>query len=367
MLRILSISILLSFLLATPVLAADSDEGFISKSWHSITSYFTDEKAKEKHDGDDLHDDDATITSTPVADTVPPTIKIQQTAITVEAVNVQSIVNLGVVTAVDLVDGVVPVSNNAPASFPLGITTVTYIASDAAGNTSTATQNVVVQDTTPPVLTALAAVSANSTTGQPLAVNIGTATATDAFVPVTITNNAPATFPIGNTTVTWTAVDANNNSTTATQLVTVNDTSIFTNLPPNPGAAGKITLAGIDSDNDGLRDDVQRWIVMTYPNSQKTRAAFRQLAVDYQNAILDVTSKAVARNNFISMQRSMACLHYVRADYYDIVQSMEPSVLNTSVRSRAFLRWSYLLSGGIYKGIARGTQNCNFAPNAMPN
>ncbi|PCI44456.1 MAG: hypothetical protein COB41_04270, partial [Proteobacteria bacterium] len=56
MLRVLSISILLSFLLATPALAAGSDEGFISKSWHSITSYFSD--GKESHSADASDDDE---------------------------------------------------------------------------------------------------------------------------------------------------------------------------------------------------------------------------------------------------------------------------------------------------------------------
>jgi hypothetical protein len=40
-------------------------------------------------------------------------------------------------------------------------------------------------------------------------------------------------------------------------------------LPPDPGEAGKVTLAGIDSDNDGVRDDIQRYIALTYPNSEK--------------------------------------------------------------------------------------------------
>jgi len=333
MLRALFISILFAFLSVTPALADDRDETL----------------------------------ATSVADTVPPTIKIQQKGITVEATALQMTVNLGVVTANDLVDGTVPVSNNAPATFPLGITTVTWTATDAAGNTAAATQNIVVQDTTPPVITAPVAVTANSSTGQPIAVTIGTAIATDAFIPVTITSNAPTTFPIGNTTVIWTATDANNNSATATQLITVNDTSIFANLPPDPGAVGKATLAGVDSDNDGVRDDVQRWIVMTYPNSQKTRAAFRQFAVDYQNAILDVTSKAVVRNNFISMQRSMACLQYVRTDFFDIALSLKSVVLNTAARSRSFLKGDNLLSGGVYKGISRGVQSCNFNPDVMPN
>jgi hypothetical protein len=38
-----------------------------------------------------------------------------------------------------------------------------------------------------------------------------------------VTNNAPATFPVGNTTVIWTATDINGNIKTATQIVTVKD------------------------------------------------------------------------------------------------------------------------------------------------
>jgi len=42
-------------------------------------------------------------------------------------------------------------------------------------------------------------------------------------------------------------------------------------LPPDPGDTGKATLAGIDSDNDGVRDDIERYIWLTYPASAKTR------------------------------------------------------------------------------------------------
>lgn len=43
-----------------------------------------------------------------------------------------------------------------------------------------------------------------------------------------VTNDAPTSFSIGNTTVTWTVTDVNNNSATCTQIVTVNDTEIPT-------------------------------------------------------------------------------------------------------------------------------------------
>jgi len=284
-------------------------------------------------------------------------------------------VNLGVVTAVDLVDGNVPVSNNAPATFPLGITTVTWTATDAAGNTATATQNIVVQDTTPPVITAPVAVTANSTTGQPIAVTIGTATATDAFIPVTISSNAPTTFPIGNTTVIWTATDANNNSATATQLVTVNDTSIFANLPPDPGAAGKLTLAGIDSDNDGVRDDVQRWIVMTYSNSQKTRAALKQMAKAKQLVLLNAADQVNARANALVGDKAAYCLSYVReqvlgisgSDAYDIKAEMRAIYLNTYARSKAWLQHDSYLSGMFFAVPPNLKQGCSFNPDMMLN
>jgi len=61
-------------------------------------------------------------------------------------------------TANDNVDGVLPPTNNAPAIFPVGATTVTFSATDAAGNTGTATATVTV--TAP--LTPLISLSLNS-------------------------------------------------------------------------------------------------------------------------------------------------------------------------------------------------------------
>jgi len=150
---------------------------------------------------------------------VPPVVTAPP-AVTIEATGVATPVTLGAATVTDNVDTglVATASPNGP--FPVGTTTVTWSATDAAGNTGTATQLVTVTDTTPPVIAPPADVTATSPDNQPVAVNIGQATATDIFA-VTISNDAPATFPVGTTTVTWTATDANGNSATATQLVTV--------------------------------------------------------------------------------------------------------------------------------------------------
>jgi len=53
-------------------------------------------------------------------------------------------VNIGIASATDNTDGIVAVTNNAPASFPVGATSIIYTASDNAGNTATATQQIYV-------------------------------------------------------------------------------------------------------------------------------------------------------------------------------------------------------------------------------
>ena len=129
---------------------------------------------------------------------------------------------------------VASVTNNAPTSFPIGTTTVIWTVTDASGNTHTANQLVTVNDTLDPVITSPAAVTAYSNFGcQSVGVNLGTLTATDNCAIESITNNAPLFFPLGNTNVVWTVIDASGNSSTVTQLVTVVDTLKPTIIAPS--------------------------------------------------------------------------------------------------------------------------------------
>jgi hypothetical protein len=145
-------------------------------------------------------------------------------------------VNLGVPSATNDNCGLLTVTNNAPAQFPKGDTTVTWTAVDSSGNTATATQVVTVKDHEPPTITAPAALADVATAlGQCYAtnVNLGAPLATnDNCALLTVTNDAPAQFPKGDTTVTWTAVDTSGNMTTATQVVTVKDHELPTITAP---------------------------------------------------------------------------------------------------------------------------------------
>lgn len=137
---------------------------------------------------------------------------------------VASGVVLGVPIATDD-SGIKSISNNAPATFPVGTTVVTWTATDNADLRATAIQKVTVKDLEVPAITAPANVAVNTDAGIATASNVslGTATATDNHKIESITNNAPATFPVGVTTVTWTAIDSSGNTATTTQTVTVTD------------------------------------------------------------------------------------------------------------------------------------------------
>jgi subtilisin-like proprotein convertase family protein len=122
--------------------------------------------------------------------------------------------------------GVANVSNDAPAQFPKGTTTVTWTVMDTSGNTETATQLVTVKDHEIPTITAPAALAdVHTDAGQCYASNVslGSPTTGDNCGVASVVNDAPAHFNKGTTTVTWTVTDSSGNTATATQLVTVSD------------------------------------------------------------------------------------------------------------------------------------------------
>lgn len=119
---------------------------------------------------------------------------------------------------------VASITNDAPPSFPLGVTTVTWTATDVAGNIATAEQFVIVVDDQPPTIAAPADIAVSATTGTCEATpSLGTPTASDNCGTPTLTNDGPASYPVGTTIVTWTATDAAGNTNSATQSVTVTD------------------------------------------------------------------------------------------------------------------------------------------------
>jgi gliding motility-associated-like protein len=164
-----------------------------------------------------------------------------------------------------------PLTYNAQGTY-----TINWSFSDGNGNVETATQKVIIKDTQKPSITCPLAVSVSTDTNSCTAtgVALGAPTVSDnCSGTVTVTNDAPSSFPIGNTTVTWTATDAGGNTETCTQIVkvigeiTANDDSVSS----SNGVAGGVVITNV-FDNDVLncnkvnRGDVDVTVNGTVPS-----------------------------------------------------------------------------------------------------
>ena len=119
---------------------------------------------------------------------------------------------------------VASLTNDAPSVFPVGTTVVTWTATDIHANSAEITQDVTVADVEAPILVAPAPVSQDNDSGICGAVvDLADPAVSDNCEVATLTNDAPAVFPVGTTVVTWTATDVNSNSAEITQEVTVID------------------------------------------------------------------------------------------------------------------------------------------------
>jgi hypothetical protein len=167
-----------------------------------------------------------------VVDTTPPVLSNVPADKTVEANGFAgSIVDFVLPTAVDLGEPRLVTCAPAPNStFALGTTTVTCSASDGRGNTGTATFKITVVDTTPPTLIPPGdtSVYATSDTGAAAADQgpitrfiFGSHVADIADAHPKVTADNPQFFPVGTTTVHFTATDASGNKATGSAKLTV--------------------------------------------------------------------------------------------------------------------------------------------------
>ena len=141
------------------------------------------------------------------------------------------------------------VTRDVGSSFPVGATVVTFTSTDAAGNQTTCQATLTVVDTTPPQfeVTAVTSEDGLEITLPTIATVVVEATAPqtpfsppdpsvlDAAGLVSLTHDGPADYPLGETLITWTAIDLGGNTSTAAQIVRIEDTTapaFDTPLPP---------------------------------------------------------------------------------------------------------------------------------------
>ena len=186
-----------------------------------------------------------------VQDTTPPSFSNVPTDLTVEATGPSgAIATWTDPAATDLVDSAVAVSC-APTSgtrFAIDRTAVTCSTTDAHGNTATATFNVLVRDTTAPVLSDVPpnqVVEATSASGAVVTFTSPTGfDVVDGAVAVRCSPASSSLFALGVTTVTCAATDAHGNTRSTSFEVTVRDTTAPIINVPSPVVAEATSPAG---------------------------------------------------------------------------------------------------------------------------
>lgn len=150
----------------------------------------------------------------------------------------------------------------------------------------------------------------------------------------------------------------------------------YKGLPKDPGEAGKSTLEGIDSDNDGVRDDLQRYMAFKYFKDVKFRAFLTLYAKALQQSLIDAEDKMLSIQHSKEIKRLRKCKIYMEleygGDYSTPAKALLAAKMNTDARSRAYKQFNLHFSGH-YDGLNL-TGNaydqkefCDFNPDKLPN
>ena len=148
-------------------------------------------------------------------------------------------------------------------------------------------------------------------------------------------------------------------------------------LPGDPGEEGKKELLGIDRNQNGVRDDIERYIAFAYPDSEKQRMALEQSARGLQAYLRDHESKPLTRENGKASDKSIDCLNHVFSGNLDASdkagEALEALFLNTKARSRAYRKADVQMGGYVSdNGLSSQTEArrkaaCTFDADALPN
>ena len=124
-------------------------------------------------------------------------------------------------------------------------------------------------------------------------------------------------------------------------------------LPPDPGEEGKKTLEGIDSDKDGIRDDVQIAIYERYPSEPEKRKILFQKGKNIQDAV--IFGAEGDRNKILKAagesSKVTACMVEKMKDSYEDLIFLETKIMNIRTRILAQEKYDLALNGTFWRAL----------------
>jgi len=143
-------------------------------------------------------------------------------------------------------------------------------------------------------------------------------------------------------------------------------------LPPEPDPKiNNSTLLGIDTNNNGVRDDVEQWIYQTYDHPIE-RGIFMQSARAYNMIIVDPSKAKETKkysDNVVSCSTYWIFDHkpipFDEYDFYDHIKELKLKQFNNIKRHMAYKRYQGELSGGVYPALPKLKEKCEFDDNGI--
>ena len=147
----------------------------------------------------------------------------------------------------------------------------------------------------------------------------------------------------------------NRKSFKATMEIEVEEPEIVNGyvLPPEPDETlNNSTLLGIDSNDNGVRDDVERKIILTYQEPIKIEPLMAAVKIGQEILANPI---GLAKEHSDKMDRVGNCWSYIRETAPDLIDELanikfyENNMYNTEERVRAYIDYNRALSGGVWK------------------
>ncbi|WP_257291925.1 hypothetical protein [Endozoicomonas sp. ONNA1] len=116
--------------------------------------------------------------------------------------------------------------------------------------------------------------------------------------------------------------------------------------PPEPGEEGLQGLEGVDQDQDGVRDDVQRYIETTLPDNKEDRMAARQFAAVQQQSLRHSNDKSIVLSMEPELSAAIDCIsHTLGGESTVYLRKLEAKIYNTEERLNAWNKLNSYFSG----------------------
>jgi PKD repeat protein len=108
---------------------------------------------------------------------------------------------------------------------------------------------------------------------------------------------------------------------------------------PDPGESDYDFIEGIDTDLDGVRDDLQRWIIAKSKDSD-VLDSLRRLSIIAQQIAVEGNSNGTAITNLSNFEQEEKCLRSFYEnfnDFYEIIRTFKSNVFNNRSRLKNYL------------------------------